>query len=314
MSPTIIHTLDGNLLPDTAFEYRTVSVDRLADIRREAEVILTGPDLSENATFRSYIENKKYDLPDSFPDAKSVIILAVFTPLALVDFQFNGGKKQVLIPPQYYSDFITEEILQDTIQQKIIKDTGYRIENANRQLLLKRLAVQSGLAEYGRNNITYVGWMGSFHTLYAYFTDYEFKENSWTEVKMMEHCKTCKVCLNGCPTGAIRKDTFVIDAGRCVTLYNEILGDFPDWMSKDIHNALMGCMRCQAHCPGNRESMTKPVYLQEISQYETDSILEGTVDEDMMQMLSQKLNEFSPTSSLEEIPIFTRNLRALIHE
>ncbi|MHA1907895.1 MAG: 4Fe-4S double cluster binding domain-containing protein [Candidatus Thorarchaeota archaeon] len=314
MSSITVHTLDGNVLPESAFAYRTVSVDRLADIQRDVESILNGPDLSNNETFRSYIENKKYAVPESFPEAKSVIILAVFTPMALVNFQYDGGKKQVVVPPQYYSMFLTEEIIQETIQQKIIRDPGFRVENANRLVLLKRLAVQSGLAEYGRNNITYVGSMGSFHTLHAYFTDCEFDENSWNEVKMMERCDNCRLCQNNCPTGAIGKDSFVIDAGRCITLYNEVLGDFPEWIPKDAHNALMGCLRCQADCPENSEAIANPVYLQDISENETKSILEGTPDEETLQILSQKLNKYSPTSSLEYFPIFTRNLGALLQE
>jgi epoxyqueuosine reductase len=314
MSSISVHTLEGNVLPDSAFAYRTVSVDRLSDIQRDVELVLNGPDLSDNETFRSYIENKRYTIPESFPEAKSVIIMAVFTPMALVNFQYSSGNKQVVVPPQYYSMFLTEDIIQETIQQKIICDPGFRVENANRLVLLKRLAVQSGLAEYGRNNITYVGSMGSFHTLYAYFTDYEFDENSWTEVKMMERCADCKICQNKCPTGAIRKDSFVIDAGKCITLYNEVLGDFPKWIPKDAHNALMGCLKCQSHCPGNSESMGKPVYLQDISKKETESILEGTPDEEMLQILNRKLNKYSPTSSLEYFPIFTRNLRALLQD
>jgi epoxyqueuosine reductase len=36
---------------------------------------------------------------------------------------------------------------------------------------LKRLAVRSGLARYGRNNVTYVEGMGSFLELSASLTD-----------------------------------------------------------------------------------------------------------------------------------------------
>ena len=299
MSSTTIHTLDGNVVPDSVFAYRTVSIDRLADIQQEAELILAGPDLSDNEMFRSYIENKKYAAPDSFPDTRSIIIMAIFTPMALVDFQYNGGKTQVTIPPQYYSMLLTEDILQETIHQKIIGKPGFKIEKANRMVLLKRLAVQSGLARYGRNNIVYVDGMGSFLTLHAYFTDCEFEENSWTNVKLMDECENCRICLNKCPSGAIRKESFVIDAGTCITLYNEVAGEFPNWIPKDAHNALMGCMGCQSHCPSNKQVMKKPVYLQEIIESETDAVLAGNPDEETLRVLNQKLNGHSPTSSME---------------
>ncbi|MFX1484758.1 MAG: hypothetical protein ACFFCP_16395, partial [Promethearchaeota archaeon] len=186
--------------------------------------------VSNNEIFRNYISGVSYSLPETMPEAKSIIVLAVFVPMALVNFHYNETVHELVIPPQYYSTGVEEDQIVETIQKNIIKEEGYRVESAEPYVLLKRLAVRSGLARYGRTNITYVKDFGSFIELFAFFTDYEFERDDWTEVKMLEECENCRLCRNRCQTGAIRGDPFVIDVEKCVTLYNEISGEFPDWI------------------------------------------------------------------------------------
>jgi hypothetical protein len=61
-----------------------------------------------------------------------------------------------------------------------------------RQLKIKRrLAVQSGLAEYGRNNITYVAGMGSNVRYAAFYTDIDGQDEVWRDVCNAEMCADC---------------------------------------------------------------------------------------------------------------------------
>ncbi|MFX0172912.1 MAG: hypothetical protein ACFE9L_13435 [Candidatus Hodarchaeota archaeon] len=84
--------------------------------------------------------------------------------------------------------------------------------------------------------------MGSFLKLIAYYTDFQFKMDNWTDIQMMEQCRNCNVCINNFPNKAIRENNFIVDINKYITLYNEIEGVFPEWMDKDSHNALFGCM------------------------------------------------------------------------
>ena len=115
---------------------------------------------------------------------------------------------------------------------------------------MKQLAVRSGLAAYGRNNITYIDGFGSFHQLQAFYTDQPL-EVHWGKLQMYRLCKGCRICLDDCPTGAIRSSDFVIDPARCITLFNEYPDPLPAWIPASAHNALVGCLRCQLTCPGN---------------------------------------------------------------
>ncbi|MFW9907011.1 MAG: 4Fe-4S double cluster binding domain-containing protein [Candidatus Thorarchaeota archaeon] len=301
------------LIPDSDFQYRIISTSHLKELKEDFQSVADRGHLSENETFRSYIANRSYSVPESMSEAKSIIVVAVFTPMALVNFDYNGHQHELVVPPQYYSSDLEEEQLRATIQKKIIRKEGYNLEKANPSVLLKRLAVRSGLARYGRNNITYVNEMGSFITLFAYFTNYQFEKDDWSEVKMLDECDNCRKCKNRCITGAIRGEPFVIDAGKCVTLYNEIDGEFPDWIPAEAHNSLMGCMRCQADCPGNKYAIQRPIRLEDVSHDETMAILQGTIDEDGLKELNRKMRGYSPTISMDYFPIFTRNLGVLLN-
>ena len=239
-----------NGLPDSIYKYRVMSVKHLQELQADFETIDSEGKVSSNSVFRSYIQAQQHHLPDSLPDAKSVIVIAVFTPLMIADFHHEGKIHEILVP-HYYDDGITEDHLKTTILNNIIGDNQYRVENARMHVLLKRLAVRTGLGKYGRNNICYVEGMGSFLKLFAFFTDFEFDEDNWQEAEMMDCCTNCKTCLKKCPTGSISEDSFVIDVEKCIPLYNEVPGEIPHWIDTGSHTALMGCLRCQLPCPAN---------------------------------------------------------------
>ncbi|MGY5879608.1 MAG: 4Fe-4S double cluster binding domain-containing protein [Candidatus Thorarchaeota archaeon] len=301
----------GDEIPESIYQYRVMSIKHLGELQADFENIDAEGNVSNNPVFRSYIQEKQHHLPESFPDAKSVIVMAVFTPLMTVDFHYQGKTHEILVP-HYYDDGITEDQLKTTILNKIIGDNQYRIENAKMHVLLKRLAVRTGLGKYGRNNICYVEGMGSFLTLYAFFTNFSFEKDNWQDAELMESCKSCKVCLNKCPTGAISEDIFVIDVEKCIPLYNEVPGEFPDWINPSSHNALMGCLRCQLPCPANSAVAKKTQKLDSVSEEETKKILDGSSDEELYQSLSEKLRMFIPEHAYYYFPVITRNLRVLI--
>ncbi|MFX0094114.1 MAG: 4Fe-4S double cluster binding domain-containing protein [Candidatus Hodarchaeota archaeon] len=294
-----------------SYKYKTVSVDHLNELQEDIDKLKCEGKISDNKTFRSYIDEFKFEIPEDFPNAKSVIILAFFTRLSLVNFHLTGKKHEVMIPPGYYITGRKQEEIQDIILKEIIKEPGYKIEPV-KGFHLKRLAVRSGLGEYGRNNLCYVEGMGSFLALFAYFTDFEFEEDNWNEVRMMDHCKQCRICMNQCPNNCITEENFVIDVDKCITLYNEIPGEFPEWISSDVHNALMGCMKCQFQCPGNRKIIEQTQRFEDVTEEETKKILTGAVDEELLNSLHKKIKMFYPENGEAFFPILKRNLSVLI--
>lgn len=297
-------------IPVFDYKYRTVSVDHFQELQHFIDELKKKGNLSRNSIYRSYIDELKFEIPGDFPKAKSVIIMSIFTRMMHVCFHLNGKKHDVILPPQYYDNGISTEHLKNVIQKEIIKRSGFRIDKAN-SVHLKLLAVRSGLGKYGINNICYVEGMGSFITLLAFFTDFQFEEDHWRELSIMDACNNCPICYSICPTNCITRGKFVIDVRKCITLYNEIEGKFPRWILPGMHNALVGCMKCQIRCPENEKYIQMAGRLEDVTEEETIKILAGEPDDQLLSSLSKKLRKFPPAGSAELFPIFTRNLSAL---
>jgi epoxyqueuosine reductase len=190
----------------------------------------------------------------------------------------------------------------------VLRNDTAKLERAT--LPLKLLAARTGLAEYGRNNITFVRGMGSFHRLVAYFTDQPSARGTWHSVRPMHLCRGCSICTINCPTRAIRPDRFVINAGRCVTLYNELPEPIPPWIPATAHNALVGCTRCQWTCPGNAQAMNRVEKLAELTEAETAMLLSGTNDDALRASVVSKI---ARNGLAGDIAHLARNLRLVIH-
>jgi len=300
----------AGLVPvDFNFRHRAVSVEHLKELQADIDRLGSEGKISHNQVFRSYIGDKQFRIPEDFPSAKYLIIIAVFMKPMLMNFHLEGRTHEIVLPPAYYDDGLTVEMLHEYILKEIVNEPGHRIERA--RVHLKLLAVRSGLGEYGRNNLCYVEGMGSMLHLYAFFTDY-LCEDSWSDLSMMDSCKNCRICMSSCPNKCISEGNFVIDVSRCLSLFNEIKGKFPEWIRPDAHNALMGCFRCQSCCPANREVIKLTGRLEDITEEETMKILVGTPDKELLDSLSRKLKGFYPTQSEEHFPVLMRNLRVLL--
>jgi epoxyqueuosine reductase len=176
----------------------------------------------------------------------------------------------VVIPPTYY-DTIDNDVAD--ILKTVLEPQGYQLQKV--RLPEKLLAVRSGLAQYGKNNITYAKGMGSFQRPVVFISDYPCAEDSWGEAAVLEHCENCSACLKACPTNAIVSDRFQLYAERCLTFHNESAKAFPQWLSPSWHNCLVGCMICQKVCPANKEVVKWIEAGATFDHDETHLILEG---------------------------------------
>lgn len=308
-----LHTGDFFMEFAIKYQYRTLPVERLADLQSDIEQLKAAGKISQNKVFKSYTDHFKYALPENFPEARTIIVLAVFVHPMRVNFHLDGAVHEVLQSHLYYEAGLTGAMLRQEVEQTILQNSGHRLERVD-NMFMKRLAVRSGLARYGRNNICYVGEMGSFVALFAFLTDKAFDEDPWTEVRFLDQCEKCQVCLKNCPTGAIRTGEPVIDIERCLPLYNEIEGEFPAWIPPEAHNSLMGCLRCQLPCPANRQAIEHIGQLEDVTEDETRQFLSGSMDESTLQSVSQKLGLPYLIGSPETQAVFTRNLRVLIKQ
>jgi epoxyqueuosine reductase len=238
----------SKMIEERGWKYRVVPISHLADLE-EAILGRLNVGLIDETLYREKLSFLSFAPPADLPNARSIIIVALPTPQMRIFFNWQGVRVPVVLPPTYLSYRPRTRSVQK-ILSKALKPEGYRVADA--KLPLKTLAVRSGLAEYGRNNICYVKGMGSFLQLVGAYSDMPGDVDSWREPVSMARCGSCVACLRHCPTGAIGNDRFLLHADLCLTYHNESARDFPDWISPSYHHCLFGCMRCQAVCPENK--------------------------------------------------------------
>jgi epoxyqueuosine reductase len=177
----------------------------------------------------------------------------------------------------------------------------------------KVLAVRSGLAAYGKNNITYVPGMGSYFGLVTAYSDLPAPDHDWQESRMMERCVKCSACQQACPAGAITADRFLLHAERCISFHNEKPGSvpFPAWLDPSWHNCLVGCLLCQRLCPENKDMREWVVDGVEFSQEETALLLERVPADQLPAAMVDKMKRQHLDAYFGRLP---RNLEALLQQ
>jgi epoxyqueuosine reductase len=245
-------------------------------------------------------------LPGSLSDAKSIIVVATPQPMLRTTFHHDGNSYQFIVPPTYF-DYAKVVWHARRLLKEAFRPKSYRLVRA--LLPLKLLAVRSGLAFYGKTNVTYVPKYGSFHRLTAFYSDYDSPVDNWQEKKALTLCGKCRACLNACPTGAIQKDRFLIRAERCLTYLNEKASkhEFPRWVDPSSHNALIGCMRCQRACPYDKEVANWFEDRGEFSEEETAYLLKGKFSGPKAASIEKKLKRLGL-----DLSTFPRNLQVLM--
>lgn len=276
-----------------------VSIDRLQTMKEELDKLQNEKPING---FQKWIINNlyKYNFGKDTFTRRSVIIIAVPSPAAYANVTFSrNGKEYRFYATVGVSFARTSKYITDAV-----KKAGHEIKYEG-FLPLKRLAVQSGLAEYGKSNITYVKGMGSFISYTAYSTDIPCEEDHWRDVTASPMCENCEICINNCPTGAIRKDEFLIDNERCLPAMNEGMRDFPGWLPHTAHHTPFDCLKCQVCCPMNAENLK--VIDVSFDEAETERILNGAPYKDVSKELKKKINLLK----LDKWSSIPRNLRVL---
>ena len=311
--------LSGNIsfnFKETKFKFTAISVKHFIELQKNLDKLKQDENLSNHKNFRVYLDKMNFTLPEDFPTAKYVLLLVRETKLGLIDINYKGNKCTMMISPGYfgYTKYNPNEII-DFIKEHIIKSTDYRFEHYTGNLHMKSTIVRSGLGRYGRNNLSYVDGMGSFIALLAFLTDYDFENEQFFEMQLMDSCENCRICVSKCPTQAIIGDSTPIDVDKCISLYNENPGEFPKWLEEQpIHNALFGCMRCQMYCPANSDVMKAPIHLGELTEEETTLLLNGEKDDALLISIEEKLQ--MPLIKYQDyyLPMIQRNLAALLKD
>lgn len=285
---------------------RVVAAERLGELRERVAGVLASGELPA-ATAAHLAGETAFALPAELPQPRSVVVAAMARPLTLATLTVAGERHAVPVPPHYAGYHTVPESLAAAVDEALAPG-GFSAVSF--QPPLKTLAACSGLARYGRNNITYVAGLGSYLILAACASDAPPPEDAvWEEPRRLERCERCSACLRACPSDAIATDRFLLQTDRCLTGINEDEAPFPTWVDPAWHHCAVGCLRCQQACPENATIELRVAPPQVFDEQESAAILAATPAERLSPATREKL----ASSGLDySTTLIARNLRALL--
>jgi epoxyqueuosine reductase len=293
-------------LDAAGFVHRFAPVSVAAEL---AEILVDVAETGEvtESLLAEYAESLAFSCPQEVGEPQALIVVASASLPVKVRFELGSGPFDAVIPPTYISSDAKERAL--TSMQSVLGPAGYTVGRA--RIPVKLLAVRTGLAQYGRNNIAYIKNLGSFVRLDAFCTnapiqveDYRGK-GSWR----LSSCPPCRNCHHVCPTGCIPYDGVIIEAERCLTYFNEHEGEWPEGVDPKGHNCLVGCLLCQERCPVDRVYLRLPKLVAEFDREETEWILRDLPADRLPAGVRAKL---AALDMEEYSTVLGRNLRALV--
>jgi epoxyqueuosine reductase len=285
------------------FQGQIVSIAHLRELQKDIETHHK-KGLLDKELYDAYLASFDFECQRKFAGANSLIIISVPQPQVRIMFVREDKSYPVIIPPTY--NFSGDDQVAALLEAHL-GPQGYRLQKV--RLPQKLLAVRSGLAQYGKNNITYVKNSGSFHRPVVFISDFPCEADSWGEPTVMGQCEKCSTCVKACPTAAVGSDRFLLHAERCLTFLNERPKDFPEWLSPAWHNSLVGCMVCQKVCPANKEVVKWTESAATFDNEETDLFLKGVSEDQLSRKTLAKLKKLD---MLEYYDVLGRNLKVLI--
>lgn len=139
----------------------------------------------------------------------------------------------------------------------VLRADGHRaVVLADQNHLVDRAAAhRAGIGWWGKSSNVLVPGVGSLVVLGSVLTDAPIQTTPAVPVE--DGCRTCRQCLDGCPTGAIIEPG-VIDARRCLAWLLQTEGEFPVEFRVALGDRLYGCDDCQDVCPPNQIRRRKP--------------------------------------------------------
>ena len=281
-----------------------IPITHLGDLEAEFQQLIDGGCIDQGAYTR-YMTNFAFHAPDALPGATSIILVAGPQPQQEITVHWHGVIFSVIVPPTYAN--FTQPNDPESLLTQLLAPSGYSILRA--RVPQKLLAAHAGLAQYGRNNITYYPDWGSFSKPITFFSDFPPSADPWQPIERAPQCDTCTACARACPTGAIVLDRDVIHADWCLTYNNENPAPLPGWIDSNWHHALVGCLRCQLACPMNVGVKSWRESVGDIEETETELLLTIPTKEALTPNLTRILET---TGLIDDLDIVGRNLSVLL--
>jgi epoxyqueuosine reductase len=186
------------------------------------------------------------------PNARSAVVVALnyFTP-AQHDNDPATGKVSRYAWGDDYHDVVGEKLraLLSWIKEQL-PDVEGKVCVDIQPTMDKAWAVRAGLGWLGKHSNVITQEFGSWIFIGELLLDIKL---DYDNDRINDHCGTCSLCLDACPTQAIT-EPYVVDSAKCISYATiELRGpELPREIEDKLSGWLYGCDICQDVCPWNR--------------------------------------------------------------
>jgi epoxyqueuosine reductase len=206
-----------------------------------------------------------------------------------------------------YQDVITGKL--DTLLAEI-KEMEWSAEGKivvdSAPFFEKPWAVEAGLGWQGKHSIIINREIGSFFFIGILMLNLELVYDKPVET---DHCGSCRICIDRCPTGAINNNR-TIDTRKCISnLTIENREALNEETGRRLERRVFGCDICQEVCPWNRKApvLNHPEYAisREMAEMTTD---------DWINLSEEKFNSLFRFSAVGRVKYgnFVNNVRMVL--
>ena len=164
--------------------------------------------------------DKRYDPSLLVPGAQTVVV-------CLLTFEHSGRDYHRKVKSMLYT---LEAKLKEAFGEDIVSSTHQHIFCDSAPMLERRWCVEAGLGFIGKNHQLIHPTLGSMVHPGEILINQPVPISN-TQYPISQHCADCRLCLDACPTGALRNKVW--DATQCIAY--------------TTHH----CLECQLICPYN---------------------------------------------------------------
>src|ERR1051325_8363824 len=187
-----------------------------------------------------------------FPAARSLVVVAknYYAPAKHSDDQTTGKVSRYAWGDDYH-DVVSGKLrsLLGWIKTEIHEAQG-KVCVDIQPMMDKAWAARAGLGWIGKHSNLITTDYGSWVFIGELLLNLELEYDSEL---VEDHCGTCTLCIDSCPTSAIA-EPYVVDPNKCISYATIELreAELPEAVAENLEGWFYGCDICQDVCPSNR--------------------------------------------------------------